>query len=82
MAKRSDMQWQRVAQYTPMYMGVCKAPERPVFVEDANDPIRDGQGYDCDGNTAGYWTVWSNFFNFKRDNPYARFDDDGYIWVD
>jgi len=79
MAKRSDMQWQRVAQYTPMYMGVCEAPESPVFVEDANDPIRDGQGYDCDGNTAGYWRVWSSFVAFKRDYPTAVFYENGWI---
>jgi len=80
---RKDMQWMRVAQYTPMYMGVGGAPERAIFISDDND-MRDGDGgaYDCDGNTAGYWKVWPNFPAFRRDNPATRFADDGYIWAD
>jgi len=75
---RKDMQWMRVAMYTPMYMGYCENAERPIFISD-NDPTRDGDGWDSEGSTAGYWTVWSNFFAFVRDNPRARFDDNGCI---
>jgi len=76
MAKRNEMQWMRVAWLGSVYGGVCDRAESPVFITD-DDPRNDRDGDDC----IGYWRVWDNFFNFKRDYPYARFEDDGYIWV-
>ena len=78
MAKRSEMQWMRVAMYTPMYCGVGEAPMDAYFIAD-NNPMRDGDGWDSEGNTSGSYTVWPNFAAFKRQYINARFDDDGRI---
>jgi len=79
MAKRSEMQWQRVAMYTPCYMGYSEKAENAFFIPADRADIVDGLGWDIDGNTAGSYSVWSNFAAFKRQYINARFDDNGRI---
>ena len=76
---RNEMQWQRVAMYTPRYMGYSEKAENAFFVPSDRADIVDGLGWDIDGNTSGSYSVWPNFPAFKRQYPGASFTDSGYI---
>jgi len=71
MITREQLQWVKVARYVPSYMGWAQKAHAPFFDFDNNH--QNGDGYDCEGNSNGYYETWDSFIEFKREFPLAHF---------